>query len=790
LQVTNESNHTRSIIWMTPSDAAHIVWSSSILITAWETKNKVNTLLDINGDAISVFFSWDLWKIKDNRLWSPALPAFPVDYLQIESTYGWKNHRNRKESVKELIDLIKNSEWNVLISVFSQQRIQEILLTILETIIKNPVGYLDYEILLDWPLAQRLTKIYIEHKGEVYNLLDEGAQIKMFWRIMFRFLEQDEWGLLYSLKDKKHIILSTSWMMDWWAIMNHLPFILEDKKATLIAPWYLSEWTLWNEIIHWNKELVTINWVKVAINCTKKYVDWFSAHIWHNDILQYITEAINTWKIKKWATIAFNHWDREWQEVLKRDVLEILNWFDRNDVKVIIPELFSSYNLWDWKTVVWESMKLTISQTNQPEVDQHQSNQKKVVTPKFLLKIVDNEDDTKISKEEEQEQDQKLRMRTKNRKTIRFINEYFDQIVLLRRSDLLSIFKWLLNENSQNLKNIGTVLSKISSLDLLQSKFFYDAINKKITRNRELKNHVSSLKDKIKGINGLYGEIDKFIRVTILKKNEEISKLQNKLEEKSKQLEKLEKELSDIKEASDWQKNRGNSVSWDRCERWIKNITNKIKDINLCLLSLNWEIIWGINDLKKQIRNLFGSEYKIKVGELFDNYEESGNFPFEDFLTISQEVISSIKTDILLAEANYKSHLEIGFEGWKNITISITELNESCLAILKNIFQKDYYENVVSIQFNVYLFLKSKSSFEEYIRNKFSLEMLKGISDKAGDNTEVIEELKYLDNVTGWLIALNEDSEQNIGVLEDINFWLECTRQEVEKLLKIVKKIF
>jgi Cft2 family RNA processing exonuclease len=52
----------------------------------------------------------------------------------------------------------------VLISVFSQQRTQEILLTLLEEKIKRGIDCLDYDIVVDAPLAEKITNIYLRNR--------------------------------------------------------------------------------------------------------------------------------------------------------------------------------------------------------------------------------------------------------------------------------------------------------------------------------------------------------------------------------------------------------------------------------------------------------------------------------------------------------------------------------------------------------------------------------------------------------------------------------------------------
>lgn len=865
LQIRNEKTESRQIIWLTASDAAHVVWSSSILFTSWVTKNKIKNLLDINWDAISVFFSWDLWKIEDNRLWRPELPSIPVDYLQIESTYGGKNHRNRKESVKELIDLINNSEGNVLISVFSQQRTQEILLTILEEKVKHTVDFLDYDILVDAPLAEKLTNIYFKYKWEVYNLLDKENQENIFWKQIFRFLLEEEWRSIYSNENpnKKHIILSSSWMMDWWAIMNHLPNILPDEKATLIAPWYLSRWTIWNEIVMWDKESVTINWESIKISCNKKYVDWFSAHIWHNDILQYITEVIKTWKLKKWSTIALTHWNIDWQQILKSDLLEILKSFNRNDIKVVIPELFSTYDI----NSKWFSKNNTRNEIVIPK-----KTTEEVKTPNFLLKKnnIDEDKNTTIDKVNIDKNTDNINhsiLKNINYISINNLKKKWDLLETSKSATLYSQFELLLKNNSEVMSKINKFFSKIELLNEHQKISFYNTINGKITKSRELLNRIKSLKDKIKEIENLKENIFYIVNKKIPQIKEEVNKIENKINLKRTEKENYEVDFNLFKQKHNFIKSNSNKTEWEFFEKSIKSKNKKIWESNKKVKSLNYIIKGDIDDLKSNILVNLNTKFKSQIDDLFENSIDSENL-IDNLLHIFIDDIYEKESEIKIIEWELKSHIEISFnksessfwwenlynelveknnwelnEGklqdfidkwkftskellyinlhlnnlnhqdtrkklssnqklknyfrwkqkenenlWIDVNLSLSTINKKCLSVLESIFVKDYYNNYVSIQFDIYLFIKSKKSFKEYITSKFRLEKLKWVSDKISKYDEIWKQLQHFSWLLDWLLMLNTQPNWVI-TLEDINFWIYCTNLEIDKILNWIENI-
>lgn len=116
-----------------------------------------------------IVFSGDL-----GASYTPLLPApkspYKADILVLESTYGDKNHKNRKARRKQLKSVIEKCFTNsgvILIPAFSIGRRQELLYE-LEDIIyhfkQSPVAkaknWDNLEIIVDSPLANQFTEVY------------------------------------------------------------------------------------------------------------------------------------------------------------------------------------------------------------------------------------------------------------------------------------------------------------------------------------------------------------------------------------------------------------------------------------------------------------------------------------------------------------------------------------------------------------------------------------------------------------------------------------------------------
>lgn len=878
--VLNKKNRNRNNVSIMFSDAAHLVWSSSVTLTTSLIKSKVTDVLNRRWEAISVFFSWDMWRINDNRLWRPAIPPKPVDYLQIESTYGWRNHRNREDSVKELIDSIERSEWNVLISVFSQQRLQEVLLTILEEKEKRGSEFLDYEILIDAPLGEKVLDKYLKYKPEIYWLLGNWLEN---W--LFRFLEMNEWSFIYSEEniDKKHIILASSWMMDWWAIMNHLPNILLDPKATLLAPCYLSRWTLWNEIVWWEKTSVKINWIPYEINCNKKFIDWFSAHIWHDEILQYIRESIIEWKFKSWSTIALTHWNKEWQLELKNDLENILLELNRTDIIITIPWIFDEFDIVSKRIneVEKEDDKLTSLEENDTKLTSAKETGKKLsvkkeiskkphslekltykkpIVPKIVLELEKKEEKIELEKIPQVIIEEQAR----NKKEIDQIKLKLDIISRRKKTFEEEYLNSLLGKSlTQEVDDINNQVLKFSTL---QKKMFYDDISYKLTKNRAIDDLISNIWSKITSIWLIKDNLINFYETSKF----EISlkhELSLELNKWKISLEKFEKERIELKTKlnnlinSDTEKNdeyRHNISDLKKRIRWknnkIKLLKNSIKFLKIDLSNINNELIWLLpqeylgefesiyKNLPDEYTEILGVQISDFCNKVIDKYGEnidnalnekkshiSLNYQmasqhfwwlnlYKDFYNIESKQIDLVKLQKLIDKEFFKTEellyintqLSIikSSDSWKraikyamknlvsyfrkkrdennnvwiDFELSLEKLNEKYLLILWEIFEEKYFEQEVKDKFNVYSFIKSKQSLVDYISRKFIIQNLKGISNNLDKFSEQEDQIDYLVNILDWIENSNNLSK-SVGELDDINFWIYCTKKEIDEVL-------
>lgn len=360
--------------------------------------NKYWNNWEIKTNYENYLFTWDLWKFTDpNISTSPDIPDYKLDYVQCESTYALVNHPNKKIEFERFLHEINSTEWKVLIPAFSLQRTQEIIIELLNSILENSEMLNEYRllawkyskkikryhdlwnktdlthdeqlkktelfqelkpyfdkkeeiskiVLLSWlivdsPLSTRISEIFMKKLNTKYNLLNPEIQESKFKKEVsmnniVTYLQNREYEKLYSWKrlHSKDVIISSWWMLQWWAILNHLSNIISDTKSKIIFTWYQALWTLWREIKDWAKK-VKIWWTEFEVKCKVVFIGWFSSHIWSDDLNEYLTKMLN---YNKWAVLSLTHW-WEYRNELRENIIST-----NKKVEVIVPKLLEKISL-------------------------------------------------------------------------------------------------------------------------------------------------------------------------------------------------------------------------------------------------------------------------------------------------------------------------------------------------------------------------------------------------------------------------------------------------------------
>ncbi len=249
--------------------AGHILGSAYVEIDIIKKLNKTQNH--------RVVFSGDL-----GAPYAPLLPApkspYRADTLVIESTYGDRNHQNRKDRTKKLQQIIEKAVTDngvVLIPAFSIGRTQELLYE-LEKIIyqnrgkqnkgnnkkgnkKHSEMWQDIDIILDSPMAAKFTQQYKNFKilwdKEAKREIKSGRHPLNFEQLYTVDSHQEHSQTIEYLvksrsfsKRKPAIVIAASGMCSGGRIVNYLKQFLSDNTTDVLFVGYQAQGTLGRSI--------------------------------------------------------------------------------------------------------------------------------------------------------------------------------------------------------------------------------------------------------------------------------------------------------------------------------------------------------------------------------------------------------------------------------------------------------------------------------------------------------------------------------------------------------------
>ena len=347
-------------------------------------------------------FSGDLGRIRDPNLCGvPEVADCKLDYVQVESTYAGRLHPDKQASINALVSEIDTTKGKSILPVFSQSRSQEMAIILLtemqkslgfnaklfedikkikeqkEYLVSDMAAYadeaiegdfevdpeeivgfetqiricdskikrlqgqiVDYDIYVDSPLWDKITEEYLDMKYENYKLLDPEYQQEIFGREVVKVFDKNNIIGFYDKESKgrKQVVLASSWMVEGWAILSHLDYVLPDENNKIIFVGYTPMNWRAGDIKRGGMVQLPSSQDPVRVRCEVADIAGFSSHIDHDEILEYL----GAHNFARGARIILNHW-WESREILKKDIeSEIIK--SKKLIKVIIPDLWAVYH--------------------------------------------------------------------------------------------------------------------------------------------------------------------------------------------------------------------------------------------------------------------------------------------------------------------------------------------------------------------------------------------------------------------------------------------------------------
>ncbi|WP_051540424.1 MBL fold metallo-hydrolase RNA specificity domain-containing protein [Clostridium ihumii] len=228
-------------------DAGHMLGSAICELNIKE--NNKNIKLIYSGDLGNL----DLPLVKDPE------KIYRGDYLILESTYGDRVHKIKRNEFAKLIDIIKDiteKQGNVLIPAFSLGRTQEILYTLNKFIEKEK---LKVKVYVDSPLASKITDVF-ENNFEYFDkqakkYIEQNDNPLDFKNLYFTSCI-DESKELKNLKGV--VIIAASGDCNKGRIIHHIKNNIEDENSALVFVCSQGNKTLGREILEGKKEVTIL----------------------------------------------------------------------------------------------------------------------------------------------------------------------------------------------------------------------------------------------------------------------------------------------------------------------------------------------------------------------------------------------------------------------------------------------------------------------------------------------------------------------------------------------------
>ena len=272
-------------------DAGHILGSAQVVLDVRE-----------GGKRFRYLFSGDVGRGGDDILRDPQ-PVEGVDYLQVESTYGGRDHSNRENSQSEVATLVNSTiegGGKVIIPAFSVGRTQQIVYTLHQLTLAGRLPKVP--VFVDSPLSVNATEVFRLHpecfNDSIYGFLREKAN--PFGMETLTYIRELAHSMKLNELKEPAIIISASGMCEAGRIRHHLKNNLGDPRNLILFIGFCADHTLGAQI-RAGRNPVNIFGEPHAVKARVAAVDAFSGHADRGELKRYVQNL--TGKIRKIAVI-------------------------------------------------------------------------------------------------------------------------------------------------------------------------------------------------------------------------------------------------------------------------------------------------------------------------------------------------------------------------------------------------------------------------------------------------------------------------------------------------------
>lgn len=305
-------------VTVTFCDAGHILGSAQVVLDIREGSRKFRYL-----------FSGDVGRGNDDILRDPQLVE-DVDFLQVESTYGAREHSSKTSADEEVGRLVRETldrKGKVIIPAFSVGRTQQIVYTLHQLTLAGALPKVP--IFVDSPLSVNATEIYRLHpecfNDAIYKFLHEKEN--PFGMENLTYIREVANSLKLNDLNEPAVIISASGMAEAGRIRHHLKNNIGNPANLVLFVGYCAEHTLGAQILA-GMNPVNIFGEPQEVRARIASIDAFSGHADRNELKRYVGSLAGD--IKKISVIH----GEEAQCLAFADTLRAL----KPEAEVLVPE--------------------------------------------------------------------------------------------------------------------------------------------------------------------------------------------------------------------------------------------------------------------------------------------------------------------------------------------------------------------------------------------------------------------------------------------------------------------
>jgi len=233
-----------------------------------------------------------------DELLRDPIPVENVDYLQIESTYGNREHTDRTDAdaaVGRLVGEALAQRGKVVIPAFSVGRTQQIVYVLHELTCAGKLPRVP--IFVDSPLSTQASDVYERHRESLRPdlssaMCDSNSPFDMG---NLTYISDAEESKKLNDRHEPMIIISASGMAEAGRIRHHLKNNIGDKKNLMLFIGYCAEGTLGDQITS-GKSPVNIFGEPYPVRAQVVSMDTYSGHADKNELKSYVEKMSGTFK--------------------------------------------------------------------------------------------------------------------------------------------------------------------------------------------------------------------------------------------------------------------------------------------------------------------------------------------------------------------------------------------------------------------------------------------------------------------------------------------------------------